>query len=165
MSKVIKFLLIVLLFIGFFEAGLISSYTIVTSKVPDIKGLVDLQIDTVTSFFSSDNINELIVKDPDPVTVSNKIEVADKLKSLAKVDGVNIQNLNATTFQNSNSESFEITIIAFGYGEPNGTTGQIILSNEPQYKITATANAKYTYSGAEVDVTSIKVISVLSIYN
>jgi len=165
MSKILKFLLIIFLFIGFFEAGLISSYTIVTSKAPDIKGLIDLQIETITGFFSPENINEFIVKDPDPVQISNKIEVAQKLTSIARVDGVNIQNINATTFQNPNSEFFELTIIAVGYAPPNETSGQIILSGEPQYRITATANGKFTYSGAEIDLDSIKVISVLNIYN
>ena len=90
MSKIIKSFLIILLFIGFFEAGLISSYTIVTSKVPDVNGLIDLQIETITNLFNPSNLNEMIVRDPDTVDVRNRIEVAEKLKSLAKIDGVNI---------------------------------------------------------------------------
>jgi hypothetical protein len=165
MPKLIKFFLIVLLFIGFFEAGLISSYTIVTSQAPDIRGLIDLQIETITNFFSPDNINELIVKDPDPVKISNNIEVAGKLKSIANVDGINIHNLTATTYQNSNSEYFELTITAIGFAAPNETAGQIIISTDPQYKVTATAIGKHSYNGAEIDIQTIKVISVLSIYD
>ncbi|MDR2967456.1 MAG: hypothetical protein LBU74_05870 [Methanobacteriaceae archaeon] len=164
MPKIIKFLLVILLFIGFFEAGLISSYTIVTSNVPDVKGLIDIQIETITNLFNPDNINDIIVKDPDVVNVANKMEVAEKLKILAKIDGVSIKSINATTYGNSKSDSFELTINALGYSGPNGTTGQIILKQDPQYRITATANGKYTSSGAEIDINSIKVTSVLNIY-
>ena len=164
MYKVIKFLLIIILFIGFFEAGLISSYTIVTSKVPDVKGLIDLQIDTITNFFNPDNINDIIIRDPDLVNVANKMEVADKLKSLANIDGINIKSINATTYDNSRGDSFELTIHALGYGTPNGTTGQIILSQDPQFQVTATATGRYTPSGAEIDINTIKITSVLNIH-
>ncbi|MCL2116548.1 MAG: hypothetical protein FWH29_10050 [Methanobrevibacter sp.] len=165
MPKIIKFFLIVFLFIGFFEAGLISSYTIVTSKVPDVKGLIDLQIETITNIFNPDAINDLIVKDPDGVNIANKIEVAEKLKSLAKIDGVNLNSINATTYQNPNSDSFELTITASGYGGINSSSGQIILTQDPQYKITATATGKHTSAGTEVDVITIKITSVLNIYD
>jgi len=165
MSKIIKFFLIVILFIGFFEAGLISSYTIVTSKVPDVNGLIDLQIETITNLFNPSNLNEMIVRDPDTVDVRNRIEVAEKLKSLAKIDGVNINSLNATTYQNPRSESFELTITALGYSGPSGSTGQIILTQNPQFQITATAIGKHTVNGAEIDIQTIKITSVLNIYD
>lgn len=165
MSNIIKFFLIVLLFIGFFEAGLISSYTIVTSKVPDVNGLIDLQIETISNLFNPSNINDIIVKNPDLVNISNKMEVADKLKSSAKIDGINLDSINATTYQNSKTDSFELTITALGYAGSNTTSGQIILSQDPQYKITATATARYTDTGIEVDINSIKTTSVLNIYD
>ena len=164
MSKIIKFLFIILLFVGFFEAGLISSYTIVTSKVPDVKGLIDLQIETISGFISPDNINELIVRDPDQVQITNKVAVAEKLKNLAKIDGINVKSINATTYQNYKSESFQLTITALGYSGPDGTAGQIILTQDPQFKVTATATARSTSNGAEIDINSIKITSVLNIY-
>ena len=165
MSNILKFFLIILLFIGFFEAGLISSYTIVTSKVPDVKGLIDLQVETITNLFNPSSIGDIIVRDPELVSITNKIEVADKLKSLAKVDGVNIKSMNVTTYQDPKSNSFEVTITALGYAGTNNTSGQIILTQDPQYKIIATANGKYTDHGAEVDITTIKITSVLNIYD
>ena len=165
MSNIIKFFLIVFLFIGFFEAGLISSYTIVTSKVPDVKGLIDLQIETISNLFNSSNINDIIVRDPELVNVSNKIEVADKLKSLTKIDGVNINSINATTYQNSRSDSFELTITALGYAGSNSSSTQIIFTQDPQYKITATATARYTDNGVEININSIKITSILNIYD
>lgn len=165
MSNIIKFFLIIFLFIGFFEAGLISSYTIVTSEVPDVKGLIDLQIETITNLFNSNNINDMITKNPDLVNISNKMEVADKLKSLAKIDGVNINSINATTYENSRSGSFELTLTALGYEGSNSTSGEIILTQDPQYKITATATGKYTDKGVEIDIKTIKITSVLNIYD
>ena len=165
MSNIIKFFLIILLFIGFFEAGLISSYTIVTSKVPDVKGLIDLQIETISNLFNPNDISDMIVKDPDLVNVSNKIGLADKLKSLTKIDGVNVNSINATTYQSSTSEPFKLTITALGYAGSNTTSGQIILTQDPQYKITATAIGRYTDNGVEIDINSIKIISVLNIYD
>jgi len=165
MPKIIKFFLIILLFIGFFEAGLISSYTIVTSKVPDVKGLIDIQIETISNLFNSNNINDIILRDPDLVNVINKMEVAGKLKSLAKIDGVNINSINATAYQTSKSDSFELIITALGYAGVNSSSAQIILTQDPQYKITATAIGKYTGNGVEIDINSIKITSVLNIYD
>jgi hypothetical protein len=164
MSNIIKFFLVLLLLIGFFEAGLISSYTIVTSKVPDVKGLIDLQIETISNLFNTDSISDIIIKDPDLVNITNKLEVAEKLKSLAKVDGVNINSINTTTYQNSRNEPFEVTITTLGYAGSNTTSGQVILTQDPQYRIIATATGKYTGSGVEVDVNSIRITSVLNIY-
>jgi hypothetical protein len=73
--------------------------------------------------------------------------------------------MNATTYQTIKSGFFEITIIALGYTGPNATTGQIVFTNDPQYKITAKAICKYTDNGVEVDIQSIKMVSVLNIYD
>ena len=40
------------LFVIFFEVGLFSSYTTVTAEAPNIPGLIDMQIQKITSFFS-----------------------------------------------------------------------------------------------------------------
>ena len=165
MSNIVKFFLIVLLFIGFFEVGLISSYTIVTSKVPNVKGLIDLQVETISNLFNPSNINEIIVRDPDVVEVANRIEVAERLKFLAKIDGVNLNSINSTTYQSSKNDPFEVSITALGYGGVETRSGQIILTQDPQYKITATATAKYTGKTIEINVDTIKITSVLNIYD
>lgn len=164
MSRIIKILLIIFLFIGFFEVGLISSYTIVTSEAPDIQELIDLQIDAITGLFTSENINEIIVRDPESINITNSIAVANTLKSLAKIDGVNIDTMNVTTYENPNNENIEVTITALGYATVNSTKGQIILSQDPQYKVIASAKASPNSKGIEIDISSIKITSVLSLH-
>ena len=45
-----KIILFMVFFAVFFEAGLISSYTIVTSQPPDVGKLIGMQVDEITSF-------------------------------------------------------------------------------------------------------------------
>lgn len=164
MPRALKIILIILLFIGFFEAGLLSSYTIITSEAPDVKGLIDLQINTIADFFSSENINNVLIKDPEQVNVTNKIDLADNLSALAKVDGIDIDTLNVTTYSNAESGEIAVNITALGYSSPNTTSGQIVLSGEPDYLITATAMANVTSSGIKVDLSTLKIISILKLY-
>lgn len=164
MPRALKIILIILLFIGFFEAGLLSSYTIITSEAPDVKGLIDLQINTIADFFSSENINNVFIKDPEQINITNKIELVDKLSTLAKVDGIEMDTLNVTTYSSAESGEIAVNITSLGYSSPNTTSGQIILSGEPDYLITATATANVTSSGSKVDSTTLKVISILKLY-
>lgn len=164
MPRALKIILIILLFIGFFEAGLLSSYTIITSEAPDVKGLIDLQINTIADFFSSENINNVLIKDPEQVNVTNKIDLADNLSALAKVDGIDIDTLNVTTYSNDQNGEIAVNITALGYSSPNTTSGQIVLSGEPDYLITATAMANVTSSGIKVDLSTLKIISILKLY-
>lgn len=164
MPRALKIILIILLFIGFFEAGLLSSYTIITSEAPDVKGLIDLQINTIADFFSSENINNVLIKDPEQVNVTNKIDLADNLSALTKVDGIDIDTLNVTTYSNDENGEIAVNITALGYSSPNTTSGQIVLSGEPDYLITATAMANVTSSGIKVDLSTLKIISILKLY-
>ena len=91
--KISRIILILLLFFVFFEIGLFSSYTLATGEVPDPGELINMQISTVTSVFSPDNVGGLLIKDPDNVNVTNKYELADKLSEVADVDGVNVENM------------------------------------------------------------------------
>jgi len=164
MPRILKIILIFLLFIGFFEAGLLSSYTIITSEAPDVKGLIDLQINTIADFFSSENINSVLIKDPEQVNITNKIAVAENLSALAKVDGVDIDNFNVTTYSGSNGE-VQVNISTLGFSSPNTRSGQIVLSGTPDYLITAEGMGNRTSKGIKVDVNSIKIISILKIHN
>jgi hypothetical protein len=164
MPRILKIILILLLFIGFFEAGLLSSYTIITSEPPDVKGLINLQISTMSEFFSSENINSFILKDPEKINITNKRDIARNLSALAKVDGVDVDNFNVTTY-NSGTSEISVNITTLGYSSPNTRSGQIVLSGTPDYIITAIATANNTNSGIKVNPDTIKIISILKLYD
>ena len=163
-NKYVRIILIILLFVIFFEVGLFSSYTIVTAEAPNIQGLIDMQIDKISNFFSPEKVNEALIKDPTPVSITNKKDVAMKLEELSKVDGVNVESMNVTTRDDTDNENLTVSIEALGYASPNSTSGQIIISQEPSYKIIAAADASYKGSGLRVNTNSITITSVLKLY-
>ncbi len=165
MPKALKIILILIFFIAFFEAGLFSSYTIITSEAPDVQGLIDLQVNTITGFFNSDKINEAIIKDPTNLNVSNKVEVADAMADAAKVDGIDVRTMNVTTRNSTEDSPFEVEISALAYSSPNSTKGSLTLSGTPDYSVTVTAMAENTDDGIEVNTTSIKVVSIMKLVN
>jgi hypothetical protein len=163
--KISRVILVILLFFVFFEIGLFSSYTLATGDVPDPTELVNMQVDTVRSLLSPDNVGGLLIKDPDNINVTNKYELADKVSEVADVDGVNVDNMTITSVDDTNQEEFNITVTAFGYSKPQGKSGSIIISNEPDYKIIATARAKYTINGVEADLDTVQIDSILKIFD
>ncbi|MCL2687145.1 MAG: hypothetical protein FWE58_01245 [Methanobrevibacter sp.] len=164
MSGKLKILLILVFFIAFFEAGLFSSYTIITSEPPDVRGLIDLQIRTITEFFSPEKISEVMIKDPEEVTIINKAKVADAMASAAKVDGIDISTMNVTTLNNTQNREFDVEINALAFSSPNSTKGSLILSTVPDYSVTVKALAYRTNDGTiEVNVTSIAVVSIMKL--
>lgn len=164
MSRALKIILIILLFIGFFEVGLFSSYTIVTSEVPDIQELIDFQIITISEFFNPEKVNEVLIKDPDKINITNKKDIALALENVSQVDGINIESMNITTYDDRNGEDINVTIEALGYSAPNSTSGQIIISQTPEYKVIANGNAKYKEGGYSVDPNSLVIESILKLY-
>ena len=90
MGKILRILLVIVLFIIFFEVGLFSSYTIVTAEVPDVKGLIEMQMDQFSNLFSSQNVNEVFVKEPTHVNFSNKKDVALKMENISNVISISI---------------------------------------------------------------------------
>ena len=102
--QISRIILILLLFFVFFEIGLFSSYTLATGEVPDPGELINMQISTVTSVFSPDNVGGLLIKDPDNVNVTNRYELADKLSEVADVDGVNVENMTITTVDDTDKD-------------------------------------------------------------
>lgn len=165
MNNVLKGILIIILFIGFFEAGLLSSYTIVTSQVPDVGGLISLQVETINGIFSSENINSVVIKDPTPINVTNKQEFADKLQNLSGVDGIDYDNLTIGTYDSTDDDVIHLNITAYGYSSPSSSSSSIVISSSPDYKILATGTANLTDEGYKVDLNSIKINSILKIYN
>ena len=107
-SKILRVILIIVLFIVFFELGLFSSYTIVTAEAPNFHGLVDMQISKIQEFFNPQKVNDVLIKDPTPVNISNKKDVALKMESLSQVDGVNVDSMNITTFDDTDNKNITI---------------------------------------------------------
>ena len=163
-NKIIRIILIVVLYLVFFEVGLVSSYTIVTSEAPNVQALLDMQISKVTGMLNPQKVNDALIKDPTRVNISNKKDVALKMEELSNVDGVNVDSMNVTTFADTDNSNFTVTIQALGYASPNSTSGQIIISQNPSYKVIANGNASYKNDGLVVDVDSLKINSVLKLY-
>ena len=84
-NKIVRIILIIILFVIFFEVGLFSSYTIVTSEALNIQGLIDMQIQKISSIFNPENVNEALIKDPTPVNITNKKDVALQMENMSKV--------------------------------------------------------------------------------
>ncbi|MCR5026444.1 MAG: hypothetical protein K6A34_03250 [Methanobrevibacter sp.] len=164
MSKVLRILLVIVLFIIFFEVGLFSSYTIVTAEVPDVKGLIDMQVSYITNLFSPQNVNEVLIKDPTNINISNKKDVALKMEELSNVDGINVGSLNVTTYDDPKNDKINVTIEALGYASPNSTSGQIVISQEPAYKVIFKGVALHKNGELIVNISSLKVDSVLKLY-
>jgi hypothetical protein len=163
-NKIVRIILIVVLFLVFFELGLFGSYTIVTSEAPNIQGLIDMQISKITGFFSPETVNQVLVKDPTPVSIANKKDVALQLEEMSKVDGVNYESINVSTYEDPDNSEFNVTIEALGYASPNSTSGQIVISQDPSYKIIANGVASYKGTGLLVDKNSVTINSVLKLY-
>ncbi|MBQ2665515.1 hypothetical protein [Methanobrevibacter sp.] len=164
-SKILRIVLIVVLFIVFFELGLFSSYTIVTAEAPNVQGLIDMQISKIQDFFNPEKVNDVLIKDPTPVNISNKKDVALKMESLSQVDGVNINSMNITTFDDTDdNENITVNIEALGYASPKSTSGQIVISQDPSYKVIATAQASFKENGLRVDENTLAITSILKLY-
>ena len=163
-NKIVRIVLIIVLFLAFFEVGLISSYTIVTSEAPNVKALIDMQISEITGLLSPQKVNDALIKDPTRVNISNKKDVALKMEELSNVDGVNVDSMNVTTYDDTDNSNFTVTISALGYESPNSTSGQIVISQTPSYKVIANGNASFKSSGLVVDVNTMNINSVLKLY-
>ena len=164
-NKILKIVLIIVLFIVFFELGLFSSYTIVTAEAPNVQGLIDMQITKIQELFSPEKVNDVLIKDPTPVNISNKKDVALKMESLSQVDGVNVNSMNITTFDEiENDKNVTVNIEALGYASPKSTSGQIIISQDPSYKVIATAQASLKENGLRVDENTLEITSILKLY-
>ena len=86
------------------------------------------------------------------------------MEDLSKVDGVNVESMNVTTYDDVDEEPLNVTIEALGYASPNSTSSQIVISQEPSYKIIATAKASYKNQGLTVDANTLSINSILKLY-
>lgn len=164
MGRIARAVLIIILFIIFFEVGLFSSYTIVTSEPPDIENIINMQIEGITSVINSNTVNEALIKDPTNLNISNKQSVATQIENISKVDGVNVDSMNATTYSDTDKDNINVTIEALGYDSPNSTSSQIIISQDPSYKIVANGVGNMSSDEILIDTDSIKIESILKLY-
>jgi hypothetical protein len=152
------------LFIVFFELGLFSSYTIVTAEAPNVQGLIEMQVSKVQEMFSPEKVNDVLIKDPTPVNITNKKDVALKMETLSKVDGVNVNSMNISTLDDVDNKNMTVNIEALGYASPNSTSGQIVISQNPSFKVIASGQASYKENGLRVDENTLTITSVLKLY-
>ncbi|WP_297983629.1 hypothetical protein [uncultured Methanobrevibacter sp.] len=160
-----RVILIIVLFIAFFEIGIFSSYTIVNGEVPDPGELIDMQVSTITSIFSPENVGGLLIKDPDELNVTNKYDLAEAISDKADVDGVNVENMTVTTSDDTSQSEFNATVTAYGYSKPKTSSGSIVISGEPDYKITVSVTVKQTIDGLTADLDTLKIESILKVYD
>jgi len=167
-----KFILFLLLFGLFFEAGLFSSYTIVTAKPPDVGTLINMQTSKLAAIWDSisfgsdgNSTNTLKILNGDPVIQT--------LKNKTGLSGVNLETMTATSDDDMSKKEIAVTINAEGYKDTqsggitktgNTTGGQIVITASEKYSLTATAMAKKKAKGVEIDVNTIKVTSLKKVY-
>lgn len=169
MSPLVKALLFLGFFFLFFEAGLFSSYTIVTGNAPDINKLIGMQIDAISSIF---NFGDSSLDNKEALDILNKEEVGEALKTKAGMDGINMDTLVAYTIQSNDNNTILVNITAMLYkdvqsggGTGNSSGGQIVISPQETYSVTATATATEKTSGITIDVNSIQITSTRKLYN
>ena len=86
------------------------------------------------------------------------------MESLSQVDGVNVNSMNITTLDDTDNENLTVNIEALGYDTPKSSKGQIIISQDPSYKVVATGMASYKENGLRVDPNTLQITSVLKLY-
>lgn len=170
MPRIIKFIFFLLLFGIIFEAGLLSSYTIVTSQPPDVGKVMDMQVNKLSAIWNSIGIGSQI-SITKSYNVTNVDSVAPALKSKTKLDGINVDTI-AATIASSSGAKVNVTITATGYKENQTTgnssntaftSGQIVISPSATYNLTATAIGEQKTKGIEVDVNTIQITSIKQI--
>lgn len=168
LSRIVKVILFILLFIVFFEAGLISSYTIVTGQPPDVNKLISMQIEQLTSLFKlGKGINPTNQK---ALNLSNPDAVASTLQNKSELDGIDLQTLSVTTNESTDTEkNITVTITANAYKEnqTGGTANISAITIRPQetYTITATARGEILSNGKIlIDINSIIITTTRKLY-
>jgi len=159
-----KIILFIAFFAVFFEAGLISSYTIVTSQSPDVGKLIGMQIDEITSLFNFGS-NSSIISTPTTKPISNLDDVAGALQTSAGLDGINLQSISAQV-SSTKATSFPVNITAIGYKDSiSGTnSSQIVITANETFSLTATATAKLSSGELVIDLSSIQITSSRKLY-
>lgn len=167
LNSVIKYLLLFLLCVVFFEAGLVSANTIVSGEPPDIGKLIDMQLDGINSLIQllqgSKNSTQ------ESIEINNQNDVAHAIQNKSNMDGVNLQTLTAHTNESTSKDQINITLTLMAYKTTttggNVTNGSIIIRPNETYSITATAIGKTEDGGITVDINSIIITTVRKLYS
>ncbi len=166
MSRILKIILFIIFFAVFFEAGLISSYTIVTSQPPNVGKLISLQIDEITSLLSFGSGSN-ILNSQSTKKINNPDDVAATLKNQTGLDGINLQSLSAQISGTKNNV-IPVNISVMGYKDVisggNNSGGQIVITANETYSITANANGTLKNGGITIDVNTIQITSTRKLY-
>jgi len=171
LSRILKVILFIIFFAVFFEAGLISSYTIVTSQPPDVAKLLEMQVEEISSLLNLGTPgSSTLVPNQQVVKILNPDEVAEALKGRTQMSGINLQTMSASTFDSTKNKNTNITvnITATGYKEAvtgaNVTGGTIVITPNETYTITATAVAEVKTGGVQVNILNIQITSLRKLY-
>lgn len=167
MNSAVKYFLLFILCVVFFEAGLISANTIVSGEPPDMGKLIDMQLDGINSLIhllqGSQNSTQKAID------INNENDVAQAIQNKSEMNGVNLQSLSAHTNESTRNENITVTITLMAYKTTttsgNSTNGSIIIKPDETYSITATAIGKVESGGITVDLNSIVITTVRKLYS
>lgn len=167
LNSAVKYFLLFILCVVFFEAGLISANTIVSGEPPDIGKLIDMQLDGINSLIhllqGSQNSTQKAID------INNENDVAQAIQNKSEMNGVNLQSLSAHTNESTRNENITVTITLMAYKTTttsgNSTNGSIIIKPDETYSITATAIGKVESGGITVDLNSIVITTVRKLYS
>ncbi|MDD1775256.1 MAG: hypothetical protein LUQ24_06980 [Methanobacterium sp.] len=167
MNSVIKYFLLILLCVVFFEAGLVSANTIVSGEPPNIGNLINTQLDGINSLIKLLQGNKNSTQES--IKINNENDVAQAIQNKSEMNGINLQTLSAHTNESTNKDQINITITVMGYKTTttggNVTNGSIIIRPNETYSITATAIGTTENGGITVDIKSIVVTTVRKLYS
>lgn len=168
LSRILRIILIILLFVAFFEIGLISSYTIVTGRPPDVGKLIDSQINEIVSLL---HIGSSSGPSQEQLKVTNKEELAEALKNETGLGGIDLQSISVVTSDDTDKDIILVNITAMGYkdaqtggGTSNVTSGPIVIRTNETYSITATAMARTNEGSVTVEVITLKILSLKKLF-
>lgn len=167
MNSAVKYFLLFILCVVFFEAGLVSANTIVSGEPPDIGELIDMQLDGINSLIhllqGSQNSTQKAID------INNENDVAQAIQNKSEMNGVNLQSLSAHTNESTRNENITVTITLMAYKTTttsgNGTNGSIVIKPNETYSITATAVGKVESGGITVDLNTIMITTVRKLYS
>lgn len=168
MPKIIKFIIFLLALGIVFEAGLLGSYTIVTSQPPNVGNIISMQVNDLTAILNS--IHKSTTK---TYNVTNSESVTPILQNMTGLDGIDASTLSATVVSTSGA-NMNITLTATGYKDNQTTanasnsaftSGQIVINPTATYNLTATATATQDTNGVDVNVNTIRITSIMQITN
>jgi hypothetical protein len=126
-----------------------------------------MQVDEITSLLSFGSGSNILNSQSNK-KINNIDEVAEALKTKGGLDGINLQTLSAQISSNSKEDIIPVNITLMGYKDTisggNSSGGQIVISANETYSITATAMGALKSGGITIDVNTIQITSSRKLY-